>query len=324
MRSLCVAVILVICATANAQDVRNIYSKADLERTSARIGPKLQGMWDEDFLSRLTRSERSRGGAVSLFLPLVGGGNPIEFYSSPKTRRVYLPIASVKFLDDLAIATAYFDVKHCDTGAVSDYVAAITVRPQLARGSPLDALGIPANALEDEYVDDVSAKVTKSTVYFLAAHEYAHVMYGHQDYTVITAEEAQRQESEADAFALEMLRRIGVPPIGLVQFFLVASRIERSPGDFGTLQEYEDYLHQSATHPLSGLRIQNIAEGIERNTADFARLQRDPAATITLLRGSARDLREIGRNLDDRRMRIMLADRARNVDVSSLRRTCTK
>jgi len=304
-------------------DVLQLYGIPELQEVGSKYVPNLGGMWEEDFLAKLTPNERAPANAVTLDLPLVGAARyPLEFYSNPTTQRVTLPIASIKFIDDLAVAFAYYDKKGCDVGAVSDYAAALRFQPQNAKGSPLDALGVPRDATTDPYVDDVSMKILKSNVYFVAVHEYAHVMYRHRDYGVITVLQAQRQEAQSDAFALEIMGRIGAPPVALTYFFLIASRLEASPGDFASLGEYERYLRTRATHPVSAQRIYKVAEGIEAHLDGFARLQRDPASAKTKLQDEAQKLRQIAATLDDRQMRQFLAQRAINADMAAFRRAC--
>lgn len=308
---------------AQVPDILRIYSMAELQDYGARIQANLRGMWEEDFLSRLTDDERARAGTVTLNAPLVGDmRDPIEFYSDPVQRQVYLPIASVKFFDDLALAFSYYDSKGCDLGVVSDYAAVLRFRPEDITGSPLDALGVPRTATADPRVDGPAQKILKSTVFFVAAHEYAHVMYRHMSYSSTTAQQAQRQEADCDAFSLDVLRRIGVPPVGLAYFFLIASRLEATPGDFASLEDYEDFLRQRASHPVSSLRLLDMAKRVEENLRAFSRLQADPVSWEGRLREIALQLREIAQTLDDRSMRVFLADRARTANVEAFRHSC--
>lgn len=304
-------------------DVSRLYGNTELQEIGNRYRPNLVGMWEEDFLSQLTSEERLPAGNVTLKLPLLGVARyPLEFYSNPPTQEVFLPIASVKFIDDLAVAYAYYEKMRCDLGTVSDYAAALRFQPQNAGGSPLDALGVPREALKDRYVDDVAQKILKSIVYFVAAHEYGHVMYRHGGYGAMTAELAQLQEVQADTFALRIMARIGVAPLALTFFFLIASRLEATPGDFPSLVDYERYLRQQATHPVSSLRIFRVAEGIEGHTNAFARLQADRASWEKRLQREAQELREIASTLDDRKMRQFLAERAKTADFATFRNAC--
>lgn len=308
-----------------AQDVGRLYSQSELADAGSRYAPNLQAMWDVDFLTRLTPAERQRAGAVTLHLPLVGAQRlPLDFYALAAQRQVFLPIASVKFLDDVFIAMAYYDRRGCSMEAVFDYMGVLRERPAALPGSPRAALGVPANVLDDAVVDDVTQKLLKSAVYFIATHEYAHVMYHHQGYASITAREAQRQETEADAFALEAMRRIAVAPLAMAHFFALASRWEGSPADFDSAGEYETYLQRRASHPVSAQRILAVADALQENANTYARLQPDPPAWERLFLSDAGKLRAIGQMLDDRAMRRALTVRARSLDPATLRTGCRR
>jgi len=118
------------------------------------------------------------------------------------------------------------------------------------------------------------------------------------------------------------MRRIGVAPVALVNFFLIASRLEASPGDFASVAEYENYLHRTATHPLSTQRILDIADGIQAHLDEFARLQADPPSARKKLEGMVSELRTIAVGLDDRKMRLFLAEQARSSNVATFRAAC--
>jgi hypothetical protein len=326
MRWLVASLLLILsCSICQAQDVGRLYTASELDRAANVYGPNLRLVWEEDFFSRLTPVERSQAGQVRLELPLVGAHrHPLDFYSDVPTHRVFLPIASVKFVDDLAVANAYYVRRDCFAGPISDYAAILRFRPTVLSGSPLQTLGVPASALDDRFVDDVAQKTLKSTIFFVMAHEYAHVMYHHAGYSLVTAAQAQRQEEEADAFALQVMRRIGVPPLALVQFFTLVSRLEPSPVEFRTTAEYEAYVRQEATHPVSGLRILAVAQAIEDGKADFARLQTEPKVWEAKLQTAVEQLRIIGRDMDDSKLRRFLAETAETIDVVGLAAGCTK
>ena len=321
-RILCMAA-LGAAALAQAQHMGRLYSQAELQDANARMAPNLRGLWDEDFLSRLTPDERRRAGAVSLNLPLAGRpGAPLDFFANPPARQVFMPIASVKFLDDVYISIAYYELRGCGMAAISDYMGVLRERPTELAGTPRQSLGVPPTVLEDPFVDDVSQKLTKSTLYFIAAHEFAHVMHGHAPYGSITAQQAQRQEAEADAFALEVMRRIAVPPLGLAHFFTLLSRLEYSPADFPTTERYEAYLQQKATHPVSSQRILALADALQANAASYVRTQSAPRDWENRVLAVARDLQTVGQTLDDRDMRRFLAQRSKTVSPASLRVAC--
>ena len=63
------ALLMLMSGPVSAQDVSLLYSDSDLQQIGNRYTPNLRGMWDEDFLSRLTIAERLRGGAFLYFFP---------------------------------------------------------------------------------------------------------------------------------------------------------------------------------------------------------------------------------------------------------------
>ena len=299
-----------LCAVSSsrAQDVSGLYSRDELARIARIYAPNIEAMWRDDFLSQLTARERLQAGAVTLRLPLFGIHRQLlEFYSSAARREVVLPVSSIKFVDDLAAAAVFYDQRGCGHGPVSDYVAALRFRSSAE--APLDTLGVPASALDDE----IAKRIVSSTLFFVMGHEFAHVMYAHRPYESISAVQAQAQEIEADAFALDVMRRISVPALGVVHFFVLASRLEPAAGGVVRL---------AATHPVSARRIAAIADSIDANVRAFTKLQPDRRAAEASLRARVQLLRGIAGILDDNRMRTFLEDRARNADLSAFRRAC--
>lgn len=311
-----------------AQNYTTLYSQATLRNAASTYTNKLREVWQYDLLGRLTAQERQAASNIRLQLPLIGRhAHPFDFYADTLHRRVTIPILSVKFFDDIAIATAWLERHNCDKMAVSDYVGLIRYQnptnfPGRRFPPPLGALGVPSNALDDPWVNDVSGKALKSAIYFLMAHELAHVCYGHSDYSSITIHEAKQQESQADTFALNIMRRISVPPIGMSIFFLVASRFEPAPGDFDTLGEFEAYLRERATHPLTSDRLMAIAQFIRDNVDAFTRGQSNPSAWIPRIRAVANEIEGIGKTLDDRQIRELQRRRSERVTLSDLANAC--
>lgn len=316
---------LCLHGAAQAQDVRLLYPTAMLEKAEQVYAPNLHGMWAEDFLAKLTPLERKRAGPVSLDTPLLGLSKaPLTYYALPAQQRVVIPIASIQFLDDLSMAFSYYQAQGCDMGLVSDYVAALSRQAKPPAGTPRQALGVPDEAFQDELVNDTAMKALKSNVYFLMAHEYAHVMLHHQGYALISAKQAQLQEMQADDFALTVMRRIGVAPIAAVQFFLIASRLERAPGDFPDEASYQAYVKEVLTHPVSSARLHNLAAQIQAHLTAFAHAEPHPERVQASLAAAVPQLQEIARTLDDPKMRDHLARQAMALDAQALKTACKR
>jgi len=311
---------------ADTNDYTGIYSMQTLRKAKDTYEKNVILIWAEDLIARLPDSHRQAASKVSLKLPLYGRrAEPLEYYAKPKEREVTMPIFSIRFFDDLCIAYAYMALHNCDSGAISDYVGMLRyqVPANLPNGRfppPLSALGIPSNALDDEWVKKTSGNSLKSSIYFLMAHELAHVVYSHRSYESITAAEAQTQEIEADAFALEIMARIGVPPVAIAFFFVVASRFEAAPGDFATLSGFEDYLRRHSTHPLTSERLNKVADYIIKNVDAFIRLEKTVSKAQMIK--SAQEIKKIGQTLNDRSIREYQRRRSLNIGWDQIASSC--
>lgn len=323
-------VILIICNASLAQsaDALEVYDTITLQKANQTYAENLRFVWKENLLGRLTDNERQAAGGVKLNIPLVGSnGSPFGYYAAVNAREVTIPIMSVKFFDDLSTAEAWLISRKCAMNPVSDYVGILRYQglPNShgqRNTQPLQALSIPDNALKDEFVNDVSGKTLKSAIYFLMAHELAHVIYQHKPYNMISRPEAQAQEMQADDFALNVMRRISVPPMGMVLFFTLCSRFEPAPGDFDSLEAYENFVKKMTTHPLTSQRLIALSKGMRSRAADFSQGQKNPAAWKTRIIKAADDIEKIADTLDDRRIRELQKYRSETVKMSDLSNTC--
>lgn len=306
-------------------DYTTLYSSRTLTTAAETYNDNLIGTWDQDLVARLPSPDRETAMRIRLRLPSVGmNRSPFDFYADASFRRVYLPTLSVKFLDDLAIALAWLDHNGCDSSVVFDYVGMIRYQSfEQSIPAPLAALPVPTNALANQYVNDVSGKMLKSAIYFLMAHELAHVLYAHSGF--VSLDVSQAREIEADAYALEVMRRLSVssaepvPPMGMVLFFRAVSRFEPAPGDFESMDLFEAYVRQGTTHPLSSNRLITMARSIRDNANDFSGQQDEWRTRIATI---ADEIETIGQTLDDRRIREYQRRRSLQVSTKSLQAAC--
>jgi hypothetical protein len=330
MKSLHVVVCLIAMGSfvysADAKDFTAIYSEQAIKSAKKIYEKNLISIWTEDLIVKLPASYRENASAISLNLPLYGKrAEPIEYYAKPREREVTIPIFSVKFYDDICIAYAYMAKHKCDSGVISDYVGMLRYQdpdnlPNRRFPPPLGALGLPPNPLDDSWVYKTSGNSLKSSIYFLMAHEMAHVLYSHRSYDLITAVEAQAQEIQADGFALEIMARIGVPPAAMAFFFSVASRFEAAPGDFATLSGFENYLRRHSTHPLTSERLNKVASHIRKNAEAFIRLEK--AISKAQMIKIAQDIEKIAQTLNDRAIREYQRHRSLSMNWNQIASTC--
>jgi hypothetical protein len=110
---------------------------------------------------------------------------------------------------------------------------------------------------------------------FLLAHEVGHALKKHRT-DLHEPAERRKQEIEADAFAIEVMRRIGQVPTGLDFWFDVERIRHVAPTKFPTEAEWQKYL-ASFDHPVTSERLEALAVAIEKAPDSFARNQDNQA-----------------------------------------------
>lgn len=277
-------------AAASAQcppafDWRGFYPPATLDRVAQRTAPGLTSNFEQVLLPRLTDQERRTLTGVRLDLgQREYRDHPLNFYAA-EGNRIVLPLSSVRLVSDLTLALAWLNRNRLPENRVFDYAAMLAYRgpaPDGVRAPPLSALGVPADADSDPAVEALFQKMFGTTMVFIMAHETGHLLRNHR--ANVGAAQSRMQESEADAFAIDLMARLGAAPIGVSFYFMMAAPFE---------------CPTRSTHPLSGARIQRLAGAITDNGAVFARDKPSPARELELVKGIAADLLKVATLLDD-------------------------
>lgn len=299
-------VILLCAATVYAAQ---LYSDAELEAAHRQMASNITLMVTEDIVRTIPRDRRPAAAKIQVTFKK-RGPNPLAFWSDPATATVYVPMESVRFIDDLAILQAWFERHRCAAEYISTYLWAL-LREGRPLPSPLSAFGIDRErALADDFVRDVSSKVLRSSIFFILAHEVGHIMLGHKP--GLRGEASQQQEVAADAFALDRFASIGAPPAGMVLYFL-AGRWRDPIGTAASL----------GTHPVSPERISAIAKRMAADPEAFSFAEPDPQRGREQVLAIARELRSIAELSSDERMLTLLPlGLARDFPLSRLRSAC--
>ena len=282
----------VAIGTASAQspcaplfDWRGFYPPEVLDRVAQRSAPGLRDNFDEVLLPRLTDRERSvlRDARLDLSQREYKD-HPLNFYAA-RGGLVVLPLSSFRLVSDLSLALAWLNRHGLPEKRVFDYTAMLAYRgptPDGVQALPLSVLGVPQDADSDPAIDSLYQKIVGSILVFVMAHETGHLFYNHR--ADVDAAQSRLQESEADAFAIDLMARIGAAPVGISFYFLMAAPFE-CPG--------------RSTHPLSGERVARVARAIVDNAAVFARDKPDPARERQLIGAVAGKLQEVSALIDD-------------------------
>ena len=295
----------------DARDYSAMYSPAELQRANSVYSDNIRGSLYEDIGGYLSADESRTLHRVQLWQPWNSVSDPFEFSANPDSGVIKIPTFSVKFFDDLAIATAWFERFDCNKEAVFDYVAALDFNDR-ELPSPLKALDVPNEAYKlDSFVDDVSQKTLKSALAFLMLHELGHVHHRHRSYQDVSPAVAQAQEAEADEFAMRVMRRMRLPPMGMTVWFMAVSMrdplVENSPRQ---------------THPLTSSRLQAIAEDLRNRPDDFIEPANRGTLTAAHIISIADDIDTIARNLADPQLRSFVRERGRLATAQLLGSAC--
>ena len=286
-RYLAVALVITTCAGATVfgQNVSRLYPEKKLQADAARWSEQIQAEYRDTILPQLTDEERSVLGTVKIEVPLSGpNGDPFSFYTDDKGT-IYLPALSLRFFSDLCVANAWLNAHGYDGTTVRDYVGVLLREATLSPGAPLSAvfrtLGIPDNAREESAVANRVDRNFGNTIVFLLAHELGHALKKHDTHSRDPVLK-RRQEIEADAFAIEVMRRIGQVPLG-VEFWFDVERIGHVQGirrvtsaRFPTEAEWQKYL-AGLDHSVTSERLDALATAVEKAPDSFARNQADQA-----------------------------------------------
>jgi len=283
------ALALVITTGAGAsifgQNVSRLYPEKKLQADAARWSEQIQAEYRDTILPQLSDEERSALGTVKIEVPLSGpNGDPFSFYTDDKGT-IYLPALSLRFFSDLCVANAWLNAHGYDGTTVRDYVGVLLREATLSPGAPLPTvfrtLGVPDNAREESAVANRVDRNFGNTIVFLLAHELGHALKKHDTHSRDRVQK-RRQEIEADAFAIELMRRIGQVPLGVELWFDV-ERIGHVQGirrvtsaRFPTEAEWEKYL-AGLDHPVTSERLDALATAVEKAPDSFARNQADQA-----------------------------------------------
>jgi len=267
------------------QNVSRLYPEKKLQADAARWSEQIQAEYRDTILPQLSDEERSALGTVKIEVPLSGpNGDPFSFYTDDKGT-IYLPALSLRFFSDLCVANAWLNAHGYDGTTVRDYVGVLLREATLSPGAPLPTvfrtLGVPDNAREESAVANRVDRNFGNTIVFLLAHELGHALKKHDTHSRDRVQK-RRQEIEADAFAIEVMRRIGQVPLGVELWFDV-ERIGHVQGirrvtsaRFPTEAEWEKYL-AGLDHPVTSERLDALATAVEKAPDSFARNQADQA-----------------------------------------------
>lgn len=310
---LCLIVALCAARRTVAKDMSTLYDDTMLIAWQSIAPPEIERHVQQIILPVLTPEERRVLAGVSLIFPLRGRQRDLlEFSATTSPPAVTLPMVSLRFVHDLCLAFAWLSAHNYSLETMAHYVSMLKYReragfPDGRYPQPLAALQIPPQARQEPKTLEVFQKLYTSAILFILTHELGHI-YDQQ---------TSNDEEPADYFAVDIMRRIGAPPMGMALFFMILAHWAPSRADFPSAEAHHAHL-QTPTHPLTARRLLVLAQRLEQTAGDFIRNEADHNAAAQRVRDIVRDLVKVATLLDDAGMQQRLAIVAIAVDVTSL------
>ena len=257
---------------AYSQDYSQHYSSQVIQKDATRLIRAVSKIYAIGIQPYLKDSERSALNNVSFKYPKPRQGDYLlNFYALPDKNNpeIYMPILSLKALEDLTTAFAWLHVNRYSLSVIDIYYMMLRYRKwsTFPGGKPqpiLKALGIPDDALKDPQVDKLSLKIRNEAFAFIIAHELGHIVFDHKGYHEITKEQARQDEIDSDLFALKILNRVNSTPFGGLIFFQAQIYNMKHRAEFKSDTEWENYMSRKATHPLSEKRMKGLINYMEK------------------------------------------------------------
>ena len=206
------------------------------------------------------------------------GSEPFSYTSFPSKDKptIKISVLSLRFLGDLFLANAWLQVHNYSLEAVYDYVAMLKYNdPRRFPGGrypkPLDALQIPKNAREDQRVKNLYLDFFHTAIVFILGHELGHIYWNHEPYEKVSATQSQRDEMEADRFALKIMDELDLPKIGMVLYFMASAHWTSNRWDFDSQEDYKRFV-RNQNHPLTPERLRELSKYAKQSREQIAEL----------------------------------------------------
>lgn len=301
-----------LCA---ADENFGLYGRQRLADEAPRLTSRMREMHTR-LVGLLTAEQRRRLADVRLEFPLIEEtGDILSFYSMPAQRKVTMPVHSLLLLEDACTAHGWLYTKRYKMDTIDEYAAMLKYKPRAEFPGdryplPLEALQIPAKALDDPEVDALALRFRNSAFGFILAHELGHVYYAHRGNRAVAPEQSQKDEREADRFALELLARGKTIPMGAILYFEATAYSSANRADFRDDGEWQRYLAR-ATHPTTAARLRDLSISLDQVARAYGKDEEN-------VRFIARKVLSISRFLEDTDLQRAMANKVRAADVTSL------
>jgi hypothetical protein len=257
-----VVLLAVLTESTLAGKLDDIYDDKDLAALQPRYERGWRGNYDSVMMPVFTGEEKARFANVRFRVERrVPDHEPFGFMAGGN--EIVASTASIKFLEDIALAYTWLDMSGLATQSVGDYLMMLRYwDPRRGRPpKPLEALCIPPESSMDAKIVERATRVFDVATVFVLLHEYGHALHRHPGNAAVAPAESRLNEQAADRFALEIFTRLKEPPIGVTVLFFMMSYLHENRSDYRSDDIYRATL-AARTHPLSPDRLQAFARNL--------------------------------------------------------------
>ena len=180
------------------------------------------------------------------------------------------PAFALFLIEDLSTVYAWRYVNHHSLQPIDIYMAMLKYRsPRDFPGGRLPdllaALGVPPGLpAQDEHVNRMSLSLRNEAWAFILAHELAHLRWRHPGNANVDPGISQRNEQQADAFAVDLLSRADTVPMGMILWFQATVGYFQNRADFASEDAYRNWLRRESTHPVNPARLSSLGAQLDR------------------------------------------------------------
>ncbi len=232
------------------------------------------------------------------------------FTASAQPPSVALPVRSLKFLDDLCVVHAWLAVNGYPTDKLQDYLAMLKYKdraqfPDDRYPPPLTAFAVAAKAQQDPAINELALRYFNTARAFLLARGLGYVHTG-----------TDADEKRADQFAVELMVRNAIVPIGIGLVFLSQAVWLPKRWEYADESDWRMALEASG-YSLDAEVVRTVASELRQRRKAFTPDKRKNGGTerLTLL---LRELNTIGDYLENPEAQKHLAKTVKSMSPAAL------
>jgi hypothetical protein len=303
-------IMLLLTSAAFCGDWTSLYGVPRLESQRERLTHDVDSVIAQEIQPFLTSAQANAFFDIQITLPLTAEpeANPLDFYSA-HAGNITLPLLTVAFVEDMSEAYAWLWANRYSSQTADEYLGMLRNRvpgdfPGNRYPTPLEALHIPANALENPIVAQMTERVRATTLSFIVLHQFGHLSHRTaSEEATLKHDRVEGEEELADNFALEVMKKNSEPPAGLLM--LIHGMLYLPPVP-------------PKQHPVTRHRLNAMADYLDARVREFAEGRPNTRLTVVAIESLANHIRKAALFLSDSTGQRLWAEQSSQMTIASL------